>query len=549
MKKKYSIVPIMKKVAPVLLLSIFILPLTARAEIKAGSIELSPFAGYNFFEKRQNLDNRPVFGGRLGYNVTNHFGIEAAGEFIKSSVDDKSKTFDREGQFASPIDDVKLTMYHLDLLYHFFPEAKFNPFIVAGYGAAHYKPEINNKNMSVINFGLGAKYWLSDRVALRLDIRDNMMYDETIHSLETTLGVVFAFGGEKKAVLVATEPSSTEVADTTIPTVIFTAPVNGATLVYTNQKANVAFSEDMDTTSISTETFTLKQGSTPVSGSVTATGSTATFTPLYNYENGKLYTATVTTGAKDLAGNRLANNYMWEFNAGQAADTTAPTVTFTSPVKGDKTTPVNQKINAAFSENMDPATISGATFSVKQGVTPVAGKVTSNASTATFTPVRNFEKGKAYTATVTTGTKDLSGNALAKNYEWDFTAYQAPKVIGVLATLENSHFDFNSVAISENGKTILNHNAVALKKNPNMKLRIAGYTSAAGSEEYNQDLSERRAASVKEYLVKTGGIDGSRLDTVGYGEKNPAKHEVDPADKLSPEALANMRVVIEIVEE
>ena len=549
MKNKFSMVPIFKKVAPVLLVSVFLLPLPAHSEIKAGSVEVSPFAGYNFFERGQNLKNRPVFGGRLGYNITNSFGIEAAGEFIKSRVDDRAEMFTKEGQFTTPIDGVKITMYHLDFLYHFMPESKFNPFVVAGYGAAHYRPEINNKNMSVINFGVGVKYWMADSVALRLDIRDNMIFDEKIHGLETTLGVVFAFGGEKNAAMVTAEPRSSVVTNSTIPTVIFTAPVNGATMVSVNQKTNVAFSEDMDATTISTETFTLKQGGTPVSGSVTATGSTATFTPTNNYEKGKVYNATVTTGAKNLAGNGLANDYMWKFNAGQAADTTAPTVAFTSPVKGDKTTPVNQKVNAAFSEYMDPRTINGATFTIKQGSTPVAGKVTANASTATFTPASNFEKGKVYTATVTTGTKDLAGNALARNYAWDFTAYQAPKVISVLATLENSHFDFNSTAISENGKTILNHNVKSLKANPNMKLRIAGYTSASGSEEYNQDLSERRAEAVKAYLVKTGGIDGSRLATVGYGKRNPAKHEVDPSDKLSAEALANMRVVIEVVEE
>jgi OOP family OmpA-OmpF porin len=167
-----------------------------------------------------------------------------------------------------------------------------------------------------------------------------------------------------------------------------------------------------------------------------------------------------------------------------AEDGTAPTVIFTAPVNGATMVYVNQKANVAFSEDMDPATISG-----------------------------------------------------------------APKVIGVLATLENSHFDFDSAAISENGKTILNHNAKALKANPDMKLHIAGYASAAGSEAYNQGLSERRAATVKEYLVKIGGIDGSRLSTIGYGEANPAKHEADPSKKLSAEALANMRVVLEIVEE
>lgn len=234
---------------------------------------------------------------------------------------------------------------------------------------------------------------------------------------------------------------------------------------------------------------------------------------------------------------------------GLAADTTAPTVTFTSPVKGDKHAPVNQKVNAAFSENVDPNTINAATFTVTQGTTPVSGKVTASASTATFTPARDFEKGKTYTATVTTGARDLAGNGMAHDYQWSFTAYAVPRVVGVLATLENSHFDFNSTAISENGKTILNLNITTLKASPDMKLRIAGYASAAGTEEYNQDLSERRAAAVKEYLVTVGGIDGNRLSTIGYGESSPAKHEVNPSEKLSAEALANMRVVIEIIEE
>ena len=551
MKKIFSVITIMKKIAPVLLVSVFLLPVSARAEIKAGSVEVSPFAGYNFFEKRQNLENSPVYGGRLGYNITNHFGIEATGEFIKSRVDDNTAPFTKEGQFTAPINGVKIVNYHLDLIYHLMPEGAFNPFITAGYGAVHYDPKINNRNMSIVDFGVGAKYWMGDNVALRLDLRDNMVIDETIHNLEATLGVVFAFGGEKEAVTAVSAVSTVAMpADTTPPTVTFTSPVNGYTAVPVNQKVNVAFSEDMDPETVTAATFTLKQGNTPVSGKVTNTDANATFTPDRNLEKGKVYTAMVTTGAKDLAGNALARNYEGGFTTGLAADTTPPTVVFTSPVNGATAAPVKQKINAAFSENMDPATITAATFTlIKQGNAPVAGKVTSSASNATFTPERDFEKGKVYTATVTTGARDLAGNALTREYVWKFTAYSPPKVVGVLATLDNSHFDFNSAVISENGKTILNHNAKALKDNPGMKIRIAGYTSASGSEEYNQDLSERRAGAVREYLVKTGGIDGARLTTIGYGKTNPAKYEANPSDKLSAAALANMRVVIEIIEE
>ncbi len=377
-----------------------------------------------------------------------------------------------------------------------------------------------------------------------------LVHDLGDNNLEYSVGLTFQFGGKQKAVA-ATPAAVVAVkdADTTAPTVVFTAPVNGARTVYANQKANVAFSEDMDPASLNGETFTLKQGETPISGKVSTTGSNSIFTPASNFDNGKTYTATVTTGAKDLSGNALASSYVWGFTAGQGADATAPTVTFTAPANGDKTASVNQKVNVAFSENMDPATLNAATYTLTQGTTPVEGKVTAAASTATFAPANKFEKGLSYTATVSTGAKDLAGNALASDYNWKFTAYSEPKVVGVLDTLENSHFDFDSVAINENGKTILNHNLLTLKASPDMKLRISGHASAAGTEEYNQSLSERRAEAVKAYLVKEGGIDANRLSTIGYGKQSPAKHEADPADILSPAALANMRVVIEIIEE
>jgi outer membrane protein OmpA-like peptidoglycan-associated protein len=66
---------------------------------------------------------------------------------------------------------------------------------------------------------------------------------------------------------------------------------------------------------------------------------------------------------------------------------------------------------------------------------------------------------------------------------------------------------------------------------------VAGHTDAAGSEAYNQDLSERRADSIKRYLVDKAGIPATDLVTVGYG-KTMLK---DPANPL---AEANRRVQV-----
>lgn len=535
---------IIKGILPGLLLVTLATP--GFAENRQGAVTVSPFVGGYVLDHDQSEENRPMFGLRAGYNFTKNWGAE--GMFGYSLTETKSDFGSRE------VDNYR---YGLDFLYHFMPDSNLVPFLAVGGGMTHFQipttPSADNHYAGLVNYGAGVKYFVADNVALRGDVRHVLLVHDTGHNnLEYSVGLTFQFGGVKKAVAAkaaaAVVPAAAEVTDNTPPTVVFTAPVNGATTVYANQKASVAFSEEMDPASITGETFTLKQGDTPLSGRVSTTDSTATFAPANNFEKGKSYTATVKSGVKDLAGNAMAADYVWGFTAGQDADTTPPTVTFTSPVEGATAAPIRQNINVAFSENMDPATINTATYTLMQGATPVDGKVKSSAATAAFVPAKKLEKGKEYNARVTTGAKDLAGNPMAKDYNWKFTAYSEPKVIGVLVTMENSHFEFDKSDISENGKTILDLNIATLKANPTMQIRVAGYTSAAGSEEYNQALSERRADAVKAYLVQ-GGIDADRVATIGYGKKSPAKFEANPADKRSPEALANMRVVVEIIED
>jgi outer membrane beta-barrel protein len=513
------------------------------AENLKGAVTVSPFVGGYMLDKHQDEESRPSFGVRAGINFTKNLGAEAMFGY--------SLTETKLSRGSAGSKETDLYRYGVDILYHFMPDNKLVPFIAIGGGGTNANTphtSLNGRSSVLVDYGGGIKYFVAPDIALRADVRHAVLVRDPINNnLEYGVGLTFQFGGTRKAVAAAA--AAPEVEDTTAPTINFTAPVNGATAVVVNQKASVSFSEDMDPDTLTNRTFTVKQGSSTVDGTVTSTASTATFTPAHYFEKDKEYTATVTTGVKDLSGNAMASNYLWGFTTGPASDTTPPTVTFTSPVKGATAAPIKQNVNVAFSENMDPATLNASTFMVKEGTTPVKGRVTAAGSTATFNPSQNFTRGKAYTATVTTGAKDLAGNALANNYVWDFTAYSVPKVIGVLATLENSHFDFNSSAISENGKTILNHNAKSLKASPNMKIRVAGYTSASGSEEYNQGLSERRATSVKDFLVKNGGIDENRISTIGYGKSKPAKFEADPSDKYSEAAYANMRVVLEIIED
>ena len=71
-----------------------------------------------------------------------------------------------------------------------------------------------------------------------------------------------------------------------------------------------------------------------------------------------------------------------------------------------------------------------------------------------------------------------------------------------------------------------------LKKYPNVKLQIEGQASSDGSKAYNQKLSNRRAANVKEALVQMG-IEASRLSDVGFGEDNPKDSNATAAGRAN----------------
>lgn len=112
--------------------------------------------------------------------------------------------------------------------------------------------------------------------------------------------------------------------DTTAPTVLSTAPANGATGVAINRNIIVTFSEAMNSATITTSTFTLVQGTTPVPGAVTYAGNVATLNPTSDLAASTTYSATITTGVEDKAGNALAVNKTWSFTTG-AATAAGPT--------------------------------------------------------------------------------------------------------------------------------------------------------------------------------------------------------------------------------
>ncbi len=85
---------------------------------------------------------------------------------------------------------------------------------------------------------------------------------------------------------------------------------------------------------------------------------------------------------------------------------------------------------------------------------------------------------------------------------------------------ENIHFVFDSSVLSDQAQQILNRKSNYLRTNPGVTVTVEGHCDERGTDAYNTALGERRAESVKNFLVNLG-ISANRLNTISYGEERP----------------------------
>jgi len=157
----------------------------AAAEIRPGAITLNPSIGGYVFEGNQDLDNGPTYGLGLGYHFDENWAAEAVFNYIDTERD-------------TDWHNVDTYLYHIDGLYHFMPSKRLVPYIAAGVGGIIFDPEQAGSDRDfAVNYGAGIKYFLSENVALRGDVRHVISFSETQSNLLYTVGVTFLFGGEK----------------------------------------------------------------------------------------------------------------------------------------------------------------------------------------------------------------------------------------------------------------------------------------------------------------------------------------------------------------
>ena len=257
------------------------------------------------------------------------------------------------------------------------------------------------------------------------------------------------------------------------PTVVTTIPTAGAVGVSPSANVSATFNKGMNAGSFTATTFNVKApNGLSVPGTISYTGNTVSFAPTTPLVGSTLYTATITNGVTDIAGTFMVNNFSWTFTTSNTD--VAPTVTATIPAAGAIDVLINTSVSAAFSEPMNPSTINGTTFTLTGPSNhPNPGVVTYSNGVATLTPTSMLTAGMVYTATITTGAKDLSGTGLASTYSWTFLTETPPTVISTIP-LANAQSVLASSPVIANFSKAMNPTSVT-----NTSFSVAGPNNVA----------------------------------------------------------------------
>ncbi|HIJ95612.1 MAG TPA: outer membrane beta-barrel domain-containing protein [Desulfuromonadales bacterium] len=186
------------KMSIVLAATLAVAATSAHAGVKEGEFSVSPVIGGYTFDGKQHLDTNLVYGARAGYSFTKNLGVEALFDYAYTKS-------------TKNLGKADLYRYGGDLLYHFVPDNKLVPYVAAGFSAVNFHgAHINRKAHGAFDYGVGAKYFVTENLALRADVRHIIYtFDKTtFNNIEYTLGAYIPFGGVVPPVKAVAAPAA-----------------------------------------------------------------------------------------------------------------------------------------------------------------------------------------------------------------------------------------------------------------------------------------------------------------------------------------------------
>jgi hypothetical protein len=255
------------------------------------------------------------------------------------------------------------------------------------------------------------------------------------------------------------------VRDVAAPAVTTVTPVDGATNVDRQSAVTVTFSEPMSPTTLTAASVHLTAGGSPIAAALTvaADDRTVTLTPSSALALNTLFTLTVGVGVTDRAGNALAAPFTSTFST-SAPDTVGPRVDAIDPPDEATGVGTTTPVSVTFTEPIDPATVTPASFRVSVGGTPAAGLFTflNGNRVARFTPAAPWPLDAVVVTELTGAVADVAGNALV-------TSSGQPIVAPLTFTFLTGTFAITSPA----GTTVLERSPITISTQAEAALSIS----------------------------------------------------------------------------
>ncbi|MEL6922635.1 MAG: OmpA family protein [Bacteroidota bacterium] len=148
-------------------------------------------------------------------------------------------------------------------------------------------------------------------------------------------------------------------------------------------------------------------------------------------------------------------------------------------------------------------------------------------------------------------TRTITAANTATSYSYDIelnpVSNAAPAIAaGSVIVLENIYYDFNKSSIRTGAARELDGLVDLMQRYPSMEIELLSHTDSRGGTRYNMQLSKKRAASAKRYIVSRG-IDSQRITAIGKGETEPRNHCTDGKKCSEAEFEYNRRTEVKIV--
>ena len=442
---------------------------------------ISPMIGGYTFDGAQHLETMPVYGIRGGYNFTQNFGFEVLFDFVQTSGTRPS------------IGDTQVYRYGGDFLWHFMPASKLVPYLAAGFSAITPDYEIHallggdvhsHYTKGSFDYGGGLKYFITDKLALRGDIRQLVFNNgHTQFNYEYTVGLTYHFGKKQLASFFQQSPESEEALEpepepepeAVTPLVAWTKSENAAAPGAQAESKAAAEKEAPIEPLPATEPSSGRFKYCATLHIEFDVGSTQ-IRPEYHKDLAKLgdfmkeypSTTAVIEGHTDNVGNSQTNMHVSQKRA---------------------ETVVNYLVQQF---GIDRARL----FAKGYGSTrPVANNAT----------IEGQEKNRRIDAIIDCPLEVKK-------------ALPPPTVLPAqLCVMLQIEFDSGKVDINPRFHDEIARVGDFMKNYPSTTAVIEGHTDNIGGYDYNMKLSWRRAENVVSYLEKHFGIERSRLSAKGYG--------------------------------